>query len=94
VDEMLEAFVLVETRLGMADEVAHRFEQVEEIIHADVVTGCYDILVRVRAWSLESLGEVVAAMKSVDGVTRALACPVEHPAPAAHRGWPPIHAAV
>ena len=91
---MLEAYVLVETRLGKAQEVAHRFEALDEVLHADIVSGCYDVVVRVRAESYEDLIEVVRSVRAVDGVTRALHCPVDHPVAEAHRGWVPLHVAV
>ena len=91
---MFEGYVLVETRLGRAQEVAHRCEAFEEILHADLVTGCYDVVVRIRAASLEDMMEIVDRLKAQDGVTRTLLCPVSHEDAAAHRGWQPLHAAV
>ena len=91
---MIEAYALVEAQLGRAREIEHRFEEFDEVVHADVVTGCYDVLARVRAASVEELGAIETRMKLVDHVTRVLMCPVKHPAGAAHRGWLPLHAAV
>jgi DNA-binding Lrp family transcriptional regulator len=91
---MIEAYVLVETRLGRAREVEHRFEELDEVLHADVVTGCYDVLARVRVEDPGELAGVEARMEAVEGVTRALVCPVSHQVETAHRGWTPLHAAV
>jgi DNA-binding Lrp family transcriptional regulator len=91
---MIEAYVLAEVRVGMASLAAHRFEDLEKVVHADTVTGCYDILARVRTESPEDLQPLVEEMGAVDGVTRILLCPVSHQAIAAHRGWQPLHAPV
>ena len=91
---MIEAYVLAEVRLGMAAPVAHRFEDLDQVVHADTVTGCYDILARVRTEAPEDLAPLVERMGAVDGVTRVLLCPVSHQAIAAHRGWQPLHAPV
>jgi DNA-binding Lrp family transcriptional regulator len=91
---MIEAYALVEAQLGRAGEIEHRLEEIEEVLHADLVTGCYDVLARVRADSIEELVEIEARIKDVEGVTRVLMCPVTHPVEAAHRGWVPLHAAV
>jgi DNA-binding Lrp family transcriptional regulator len=91
---MIEAYALVEAQLGRSKEVEHRFEEFDEVVHADTVTGCYDVLVRVRAESIEELVDIETRMKGVEGVTRVLMCPVTHPVEAAHRGWLPLHAAV
>ena len=91
---MIEAYVLAEVKLGRATEVEHRFEEFGETVHADVVTGCYDVLARVRGESIGDLIAVTDRMQAVEGVTRTLLCPVSHEDAAAHRGWQPLHAAV
>lgn len=91
---MFEAYVLVEVQLGRALEIERRFEEFDETVHADTVTGCYDVLARIRGESVEELVAVTDRMKAVEGVTRTLLCPVSHADAAAHRGWQPLHAAV
>jgi DNA-binding Lrp family transcriptional regulator len=91
---MIEAYVLIETELGRASEIEHRCEEFDEVIHADVVTGCYDVLARIRLDSIEDLPEIELRMKAQQGVTRVLSCPVTHMMEASHRGWQPLHAPV
>ena len=91
---MVEGYVLAEVQLGRAADVAHRFEAYDETVHVDVVTGCYDVLARVRGATVEALAGIVDRMQREDGVTRTLLCPVSHTDAAAHRGWQPLHAAV
>ncbi|HEX9375337.1 MAG TPA: Lrp/AsnC ligand binding domain-containing protein [Actinomycetota bacterium] len=91
---MFEAYVLIDSQIGKAEEIAHDVREMDEVLHADVVTGCYDVLARIRADSPRDLGRIVNAMHSVDGVTRTQICPVVHESIAAHRGWQPLHAAV
>jgi DNA-binding Lrp family transcriptional regulator len=91
---MIEAYALVETQLGRASEVEHRIEEFDEVLHADVVTGCYDVLVRVRVDDMRDLGRIESTIHDLEGVTRVLMGPVTHMVEAAHRGWQPLHQAV
>ena len=91
---MIEAYVLMETQLGRASEIERRCEEFDEVIHADVVTGCYDVLARIRLDHVEDLPDIEARMKALVGVTRMLMCPVTHLLEASHRGWRPLHAPV
>jgi DNA-binding Lrp family transcriptional regulator len=44
---------------------------------ADIVTGPYDVVVRVEAASIDALGRlVVSKIQAVEGITRTLTCPV------------------
>jgi DNA-binding Lrp family transcriptional regulator len=90
----MEAYVLVETQLGRAREVEHRLEELDEVIHADIVTGCYDVLARIRVDTPEEIPGLERRMRDVEHVTRLLTCPVSHPMEVAHRGWQPLHAPV
>lgn len=91
---MIEAYALMETQLGRASEIERRCEEFDEVIHADVVTGCYDVLARIRLDSIEQLPDIETRMKGLEGVTRVLMCPVTHMMEASHRGWQPLHAPV
>jgi DNA-binding Lrp family transcriptional regulator len=41
-----------------------------------VVTGPYDVIVRVEAETMEVLGKLIDAIQKITGVTRTLTCPI------------------
>jgi len=74
---MVEAYVLIQAEVGRSAEVADAVGKIPGIRFAEVVTGPYDIVVRVEATEIEGLGRlVVAKVQAVAGVTRTLTCPV------------------
>ncbi len=74
---MIEAFVLIQTEIGKPLSVATQVGQVHGVATAVVVTGPYDVIARLTADDVDSLGKtVVSTIQAVDGVTRTLTCPV------------------
>ena len=76
---MVQAYILIQTEVGKAAEVAREISEIEGVTLAEDVTGPYDVIVRAEARSVDELGKlVVAKVQSVDGITRTLTCPVVH----------------
>lgn len=76
---VVHAYILVQTDVGKAAEVARRIQGLEGVTLAEDVTGPYDVIVRAEAQNVDALGKMVAAqMQSLDGITRTLTCPVVH----------------
>ena len=74
---MVQAYILIQTGVGQAAEVAGRIRDIPGVISAEDVTGPYDVVVRAEANSVDELGKlVVARVQGVDGITRTLTCPV------------------
>ncbi len=74
---MVEAFVLIQARVGTATQVAQAVSAIQEVRSAEVVTGPYDVVARVEAASIDALGSlVVSKIQAVEGVARTLTCPV------------------
>ncbi len=74
---MVSAYVLVLTEVGQAARVAQEIAALEGVESAEDVTGPYDVIVRVRAESVDELGRlVVARIQQVQGIDRTLTCPV------------------
>jgi DNA-binding Lrp family transcriptional regulator len=72
----VEAYVLVQTAVN-ASHVAHEIRALDGVQSADDVSGPYDVIVRVAASDMDTLGRlVVSSIQSVDGITRTLTCPV------------------
>jgi DNA-binding Lrp family transcriptional regulator len=76
---MVQAYILVQTEVGKAADVARRIARIAGVTQAEDVTGPYDVIVRAQAENVDELGKLVAAqIQAVDGITRTLTCPVVH----------------
>ena len=74
---MVHAYILIQTEVGKAAQVASAISGIDGVTKAEDVTGPYDVIVRAEAETIDDLGRlVVARVQSVDGITRTLTCPV------------------
>ena len=74
---MVAAYILVQTEVGKAAQVAKDIVRIEDVQLAEDVTGPYDVIARAEARTIDELGKlVVARVQAVDGITRTLTCPV------------------
>ncbi|MET0822069.1 Lrp/AsnC family transcriptional regulator [Aeromicrobium endophyticum] len=73
----VQAYILVQTEVGKAADVASAIGAIEGVTLAEDVTGPYDVIVRAEGPSMDELGTlVVSRIQSVEGITRTLTCPV------------------
>ena len=76
---MVQAYILIQTEVGKAAQVAKEVADIKGVASAEDVTGPYDVIVRAEAETVDDLGKlVVARIQSVEGITRTLTCPVVH----------------
>jgi DNA-binding Lrp family transcriptional regulator len=76
---MVQAYILVQTEVGKAADVARQIAKIVGVTQAEDVTGPYDVIVRAQAENVDELGKLVAAhIQAVEGITRTLTCPVVH----------------
>ncbi len=76
---MVQAYILVQTEVGKAAEVARMIADIDGVTLAEDVTGPYDVIARAEADDVDALGSlVVARVQNVNGITRTLTCPVVH----------------
>jgi len=74
---VVQAYILIQTEVGKAANVAKAIAAISGVTMAEDVTGPYDVIVRAEAETIDELGRlVVARVQSVDGITRTLTCPV------------------
>ncbi len=74
---MVEAYVLIQTEVGKAAQVAEEVRNISGVDSADDVTGPYDVIVKAAAPDVDQLGKlVVAKIQAIEGITRTLTCPV------------------
>jgi DNA-binding Lrp family transcriptional regulator len=76
---VVQAYILIQTEVGKAGNVALDIAQIDGVTLAEDVTGPYDVIVRAEAESVDDLGKLVLAkVQAVPGITRTLTCPVVH----------------
>jgi DNA-binding Lrp family transcriptional regulator len=77
--KMVQAYILIQTEVGKAAEVARKIAAIAGVTQAEDVTGPYDVIVRAEARDVDELGKlVVARIQAVEGITRTLTCPIVH----------------
>jgi DNA-binding Lrp family transcriptional regulator len=76
---VVQAYILIQTEVGKAAQVAKDVRGIDGVSEAEDVTGPYDVIVRAEAKNVDELGKlVVAKIQGVEGITRTLTCPVVH----------------
>lgn len=76
---VVQAYILIQTDVGKAAEVAAEIARVKGVTLAEDVTGPYDVIVRAEASNVDELGKlVVSKVQGLEGITRTLTCPVVH----------------
>nr|WP_187361476.1 Lrp/AsnC ligand binding domain-containing protein [Phytoactinopolyspora mesophila] len=76
---VVQAYILIQTEVGKAADVARQIAEIDGVTLAEDVTGPYDVIVRAEADNVDDLGKlVVARVQAIDGITRTLTCPVVH----------------
>lgn len=74
---VVQAYILIQTEVGKAADVAKAIAEIKGVTLAEDVTGPYDVIVRAEGANVDDLGQlVVSKVQSVPGITRTLTCPV------------------
>jgi DNA-binding Lrp family transcriptional regulator len=76
---VVQAYILIQTEVGKARDVAAAIRDVAGVVRVDAVTGPYDVVVLAEARSVDDLGTmIVSKVQLVPGITRTLTCSVVH----------------
>jgi DNA-binding Lrp family transcriptional regulator len=76
---VVQAYILIQTEVGKARDVAAAISQIEGVARVDAVTGPYDVIVLSEARNVDELGKmIVSQVQLVSGITRTLTCSVVH----------------
>lgn len=76
---VVQAYILIQTEVGKAAQVAREVSEIPGVTAAEDVTGPYDVIVQAEANTVDDLGKlVVAKIQAAQGITRTLTCPVVH----------------
>ena len=70
-----KAFILIETAVGKAKEVATSLGEINGLKSVDMVTGPYDIITTIEAETLNNIGDMVTGkIHAIDGISRTVTC--------------------
>jgi DNA-binding Lrp family transcriptional regulator len=76
---VIEAYLLIQTEVGMADEDAAKVRAMPNVQKASAVSGPYDVIVSAEVEGMDELTrQVLRPIQEIDGVVRTMTCPV-HP---------------
>ena len=74
---MVQAYILIQTEVGKAHDVAVSIGKIPGVIRVDAVTGPYDVVVLAEAHTVDDLGGlIVSKVQNVVGIMRTLTCSV------------------
>ncbi|MFV2017111.1 MULTISPECIES: Lrp/AsnC ligand binding domain-containing protein [unclassified Micromonospora] len=74
---MVQAYILIQTEVGRARDVADAIADISGVVRVDAVTGPYDVVVLTEAHTVDELGTmIVSRVQMVPGITRTLTCSV------------------
>lgn len=73
----VQAYILVQTEVGKAADVATAIGAIDGVTLAEDVTGPYDVIARAEGGTMDELGSLVLSqIQAVPGITRTLTCPI------------------
>jgi DNA-binding Lrp family transcriptional regulator len=74
---VVQAYILIQTEVGKARDVAAAIADIAGVARVDAVTGPYDVVVLTEAHTVDELGKmIVSKVQLVAGITRTLTCSV------------------
>lgn len=72
---MVRAYVLISATAGKALEVVTKLQAQEGVVHADAITGEYDVIAQVEAPDIAGIGKlIVEKVQAADGVFKTITC--------------------
>ena len=70
-----KGFVLIETAVGIGEEVVDALRKLEEVDSVDSVTGPYDIIAVIHGETMNDIGDLVASkIHPIAGISRIVIC--------------------
>jgi len=69
------AYILIETQVGRAKQVALELRSFQGVLSADVVTGTFDIIALIEASDMSAMADLVTGQaQGIRGVLRTITC--------------------
>jgi DNA-binding Lrp family transcriptional regulator len=74
-DQMVTAYVLINTSPGRAMDVAKKLQGTKGITVADAITGEYDVIARIEGEDVNAIGGVIVeSIQKIEGVFKTVTC--------------------
>jgi DNA-binding Lrp family transcriptional regulator len=74
---VVQAYILIQTEVGKARDVAAAIDKIQGVVRVDAVTGPYDVVVLAEGHTVDELGQmIVSKIQYVAGITRTVTCSV------------------
>lgn len=71
---MIRAYVLITATAGKALEVVERLRSSPGVLHADAITGEYDVIAQLEAEDVAGVGRLVVGNVQANGVLKTITC--------------------
>ncbi|KAA0005966.1 MAG: Lrp/AsnC family transcriptional regulator [Thermoplasmata archaeon] len=74
---MIKAYILVRTRIGKLEEILKKAKEIENVENISVVSGDYDMIIKVRVDNLEDLMKLTDKLHLIDGIKQTVTYVIE-----------------
>ncbi|KAA0011532.1 MAG: Lrp/AsnC family transcriptional regulator [Thermoplasmata archaeon] len=74
---MIKAYILVRTRVGKLEEVLEKAKEIENVENISVVSGDYDIIIKVKVNDLEDLMKLTDKLHLINGIKQTVTYVIE-----------------
>ena len=69
------AYILIETEVGMARQLAQALRSFDRVQYADVITGQFDVIALIEAPDMAAVADLVTGqVQGLKGVLRTITC--------------------
>jgi hypothetical protein len=73
----MRAYILIETMVAKADDVAVEATRIDGVTFADTVSGPFDVVIRTETSGFaEFSNHILPLIQEIDGITRTVTCTV------------------
>lgn len=74
---MIKAYILVRTKVGGLEKVLEKAKGIENIENISVVSGDYDLIIKVRVKNLEDLMKITDKLHLIEGIKQTVTYVIE-----------------
>jgi len=74
---VIKAYILVRTRVGKLEEVLEKAKEIENVENISVVSGDYDIIIKVKVNDLEDLMKLTDKLHLINGIKQTVTYVIE-----------------
>jgi hypothetical protein len=68
----INAYVFIQTRCGTIEKVVSETRNIKHVLSTEIISGNYDVVLRVNVHQLEDLHRVSERIKMISGINQAI----------------------